>query len=238
MRKTAPTIIALLFVAKLGFSQAAIIVLIFGDKVASEEFYFSVKGGVNLSATPGLDPSSTKPGAHFGLVANIKITDRFFFAPEFLPLAWKGSRNLAFEPTGYPKLDSVNLSSAELSRRLNYIDIPMHFRFEYSDKLTFQAGPEISFRTGASKFYNNTFDNDNVVEYSQDIKPQTRGWDIGLGFDVGYLVSKKKGGMAMEVHGRYTIGLFDVSTTSEESYRNSVFQISAVFPFQVDDSSQ
>ena len=235
MKKALPIIIALLFIARIGFSQAAIIVLIFGDKVASENFYFSVKGGLNLSSTPGIDPSSIKPGAHFGLVANIKISDRFFFAPEFLPLARKGSRNLAIPFSGNPTLDSINLSSGSLSRRLSYISVPLHFRFDYTDKLTFQAGPEISFRTGASNFYQNTFENSNALDYSENIKSDTKGWDIGVGIDVGYVISKEKGGKAMEIHGRYTIGLLDISKNSRESYRNSVFQISAVFPFMVAD---
>ena len=54
-------------------SQAALLVLVFGDKAATENFFFSLKGGLNLSSLPGLEPSDSKIGVHFGLAINMKF---------------------------------------------------------------------------------------------------------------------------------------------------------------------
>ena len=54
-------------------SQAALLVPVFGDKAATENFFFSLKGGLNLSSLPGLEPSDSKIGVHFGLAINMKF---------------------------------------------------------------------------------------------------------------------------------------------------------------------
>ena len=47
--------------------QAALLVLLFGDKVASENFYFSLKAGANYSNINNLDNAKTDWGLNFGL---------------------------------------------------------------------------------------------------------------------------------------------------------------------------
>ena len=41
-------------------AQAALLVLLFGDKVASENFYFSLKLGANYSNLTGIDNTTAK----------------------------------------------------------------------------------------------------------------------------------------------------------------------------------
>ena len=238
MKRTIALIIILLSIAKVGSSQAALIVLIFGDKVASENFFFSMKGGITASSTPGLSPSDFKPGAHFGLVANIRMSEKLYFAPEFLALSQKGSRNLEIQTTGHDYLDSISLSSAMLSRKLNYLDFPLFFRYEFTKKLTLSGGPQFSILSSASNFYENKNTDKYSLKYDVDLKSDHKWFDVGIGIDIGYMVSKQKNGKAMEIHARYTFGLLDVSSIPEESYRQSVFHISAVFPFQLADAPE
>lgn len=213
-------------------SQAALLVLVFGDKAATENFYFSLKGGLNLSSLPGLEPSDSKIGVHFGLAINMKLKDKWYFAPEFIGLSHKGAKNLALTSTGNPTFDSIQMSSGSVERKLNYIDIPLLFRYNASDRFTIEAGPQISFLTKARDSYTYSVNNgaDDLV-YLNDLKPDMNKIDLGFAVDVGYIVSNFRKGKGMEIHARYTVGFLNVSKISGELYRNSVFQLSINFPF-------
>ena len=66
MKKTSVLVFAslVLVLASSGIahSQAALFVLIFGDKVASEKFHLSLDAGVNISQMPGLNNGEVAPG--------------------------------------------------------------------------------------------------------------------------------------------------------------------------------
>ncbi|MCP4312595.1 MAG: hypothetical protein GY790_15135 [Bacteroidetes bacterium] len=63
--------------------QAALLVLIFfGEKAASENFYFS-------------------------LINNIKLSESFYLTPEFLTLSPRGVKNVEVLTTGNPDLDDL-----------------------------------------------------------------------------------------------------------------------------------
>ncbi len=62
--------------------QAALLVLIFGEKAASENFYFS-------------------------LINNIKLSESFYLTPEFLALSPRGVKNVEVLTTGSPDLDDL-----------------------------------------------------------------------------------------------------------------------------------
>ncbi len=81
-------------------SQAALLVLLFGDKVASENFYFSLKVGANVADVSGVDGGSVATGLNFGLLGTIKISDKFRLVPEFAPLSRKGVKNIPYIPSG------------------------------------------------------------------------------------------------------------------------------------------
>jgi hypothetical protein len=91
----------------IAYSQAAILVLLFGDKVASENFYFSLKMGGNYSTLSGIDDASYKLGLSFGLVATIKLSDKWYIVPEFSAISNKGAEDVPLLPTGDPNLDAL-----------------------------------------------------------------------------------------------------------------------------------
>ncbi len=67
--------------------QAALLVLIFGDKVATDNFYFSLKLGATYSIIHGYEDGQNAMSLNFGLVNNIRLTDKLSLIPEFLPLS-------------------------------------------------------------------------------------------------------------------------------------------------------
>jgi len=81
----------LFFVLEISFlsicsAQAGLLVLIFGDKVASESFHLGLDAGLTLSDLPDIEGSSGA-GFYFGLSTYIKLTDKWSLAPEFKPVS-------------------------------------------------------------------------------------------------------------------------------------------------------
>jgi len=94
MKKISTIIIIFLLSAPIQVrGQAALLVLIFGEKAATENFHFSMKLGMNYSIIHGYDEGKNGIGLNFGVVNNIRLNDRFTLLAEFLPLAARSARD-------------------------------------------------------------------------------------------------------------------------------------------------
>jgi hypothetical protein len=222
---------AFLFTVNFASGQAAILVLIFGDKAASENFYFSLKGGINYSDLPGLEQSGFKPGVHFGLSNNLKINDQWDFVPEFMPLSWKGASELNVTPPGTPQLDSLKPVEVYLNRRLNYLDLPLLMRYKMKNKFRIEFGPQISFLTSAKDIYRATFVEEDDFSYTANRRDDLHKFDYGFVVAVGYALTDFNSGKGIEFYLRYQEGFRYISKISGENFHNRTFQLSVSFPF-------
>ena len=223
MKKNILLLALLVFTAKVQ-SQAALLVLLLGDKVATENFYFSLKAGANLANLNGFDNTAMRPGAHFGLVATIKINDTFYLSPEFTPLSRKGAKNIPVTFFDDPMAKNTQ-------RSLNYIDMPIVVRYYGHERFGLGAGPQFSFLTSATDSYTADLAGEDV-EHSFDIKDNLNPFEFGLVVDITYTAWKARKGKGMNIHARYIHGLTNiVKNSSEDELTNSSFQISASFPF-------
>ena len=110
--------------------QAALLVLIFGDKVATENFNFSLKLGGTYSIIHGYEEGQNAMSLNFGLVNNIKLTEKLI--PEFLPLSSRGIKDVPLLSTGDPNLDDLLVDVESSDRKMNYIDIPVLLKVKLS----------------------------------------------------------------------------------------------------------
>lgn len=211
--------------------QAAILVLIFGNKAATENFYFSLKGGLGVSNLYGLESADFKPGVHFGLSNNLRINDHWDFVPEFMPLSWKGARSLNIYPTGIPELDSLKTTDVKLSRNMNYLDIPILMRYKLNDKIRFEFGPQMSILTSSRDRYRAQITDSDEITYTVDSKENLKAMDFGFVLSAGYALTDFTKGTGMEFYIRYYQGFLDVSKENNVNYMNGVIQLSVSFPF-------
>ncbi len=212
--------------------QAALLVLIFGEKVATENFYFSLKVGVSYSMITHVDEGKYRIGPNFGLVNNIRLTDRLFLTPEFLPLSPRGVREVPILTTGDPNLDDLLVDPSSTDRRLSYIDVPLLLRYRLTERLMVSAGPQISFLTGATDIYRSEPMEGVELTTELDIKEAIKPVDLGAVLDVSYLFSEPMGGKGLILYLRYNLGFVDmVKDNSGDPSRNSAIQFGAAFPF-------
>jgi len=233
MKKFLYILFLLLFLSSgVAKGQAALLVLIFGEKAASENFYFSLKVGASYSMITNVEEGKNRPGANFGLINNIKLTDRLFLTPEFLPLAPRGVKDVTILTTGDPNLDELLVNPSSTDRKLNYIDVPVLLRYHLTERFRVSGGPQISFLTGASDIYYSEPIDDAVLTTELDIKESISSIDIGGVIDLSYMFSKPHGGKGMVLYLRYNLGFMDmVKNNTGDPRRNSSIQFGAAFPF-------
>ena len=231
MKRTLIFLFTLIISVNTAKSQAALLVLILGDKAATENFYFSLKGGIGFSNLADLSGADYKLGVHFGLSNNVRINNRWDFVPEFMPLSWKGAQDLDYKITGVPQLDTMNIRDVSRSRNLNYVDIPLLMRYKITDRIRFEFGPQVSILTSARDRYEATILEENDLIYTINRKDELTGMDYGFVLALGYALTDFSTGKGMEFYLRYYEGFQDISKISGESYRNRVFQVSVSFPF-------
>ena len=159
-----------------------------------------------MSASGTSDASDNFVAFHLGLFYETKIADKFTFQPELLYSAQGGEEN----DSGF---------------KLNYIQIPLMFKYYPSSKFSLEAGPQLGFLVSSSVFQGSA---------SLDADELFTGIDFGLGLGLNYSFTDK-----VFLNARYNFGLTDVSSDdfktaianeigvqpSSISMKNSNFQI-------------
>ncbi len=160
-----------------------------------------IKAGVNFaSINSESDAFTSRISFHAGFGIESELNDNFYLAPEVL-----------FSSQG-----AKVKNGSELEFRLNYVNLPVMFRY-YPDRTFFlEAGPQagilVSARQGSGS------GNDSNVS---NIKGQDYGFNLGLG-----LKSKS----VIGINARYYFGLRDINDYEfGEKLKNGVFQISLSF---------
>lgn len=209
------------------YAQAALIALLFGDKVATENFHLSVDIGMNISSLPNLEQGGSTTGLYFGLGTFIKLNDTWALTPEFKPLSPRGATNV--NPiNNYSSL----LSDPSYDISLRFIDVPILIQRKINNKFFISAGPQISFLTGASQISTGRLQNGNNAELSVDVKSTFESIYLSLPLEIGYSFTDLMKGKAADLKIRYNFGLNEmIADSSYGSSNGSTVQIFLSFPF-------
>lgn len=184
MKKNLFFVVALTFLSASAFSQG---------------ISFGVKAGLSISnekvSSNGISVSpSSLVGFHGGAYLTAMLSDHIGVQPELL-----------YSGQGY--------KSGSTSVHVNYITIPVLFRYNVNDLISFHAGPQIGFLASAK-----AKDGSN----STDVKDAYKSSDFGVAF--GGTVDLP---MGLNFTLRYGLGLSNVNKDSDPTVKNGTFQISA-----------
>jgi hypothetical protein len=175
---------------------------------ADQRANFGIRGGVNFFNWGGSDASgndyTNRIGYHAGIYANMFVTDR-----------------LAIEPGAYYSVKGTQSDNIVDSRAvLDYIDVPILFRFYATQGLNIFAGPQGSILL-RSRFEGDAFGN-------------TFGWntgnvsdlDAGLVFGLGYNLP-----VGLNFQASYDWGMTPVFRDSNAEIYNRGFKLSLGYSF-------
>lgn len=232
MKKLILSLSLLVGTALASSGQVAILLMIFGDELSTEELHLSIDGAFNLSSASNLDSGKLFLGANFGLGLHIMLNEQWELNPQFRPLSQKGVRKAA-SIIDVPSeiVDPVN------HWRLNYIEIPLMIRYWISPEASLAVGPQVSFLTGANQISSGTYTNELEAEIKMDTKAMFRKLNYSIPFEVAYRMelSNKKTTSKLKVDffGRYCP---DIRSLFKKGYgfddaKNTTFQLGVSFPF-------
>jgi len=219
-----------LFLCRQADAQAMWLVLIFGDKAASEQFHFSIDAGLNVSNLNGFEDGGTKQGINYGVGAHLKLSDRWSLVSEFKPFSTKGVRNVE-NPIELPE-EAVD-SEVKSKVNLNYLDIPVLAQYWLNDGLYFSTGSQISFLLSARQRTSIILSDGTTVDVRQDLKDYFRGIDFIIPLETGYkFILNEEKNKQLDVRLRYNFGLSEVfEADTGLSARTSTFQLILTLPF-------
>jgi hypothetical protein len=208
-------------------AQAALLAIIFGDKVATENFHITVDLGMNFSSLPGLEKQEGTNGFYYGLGTFIKLNDKWALTPELKLLSPRGANNVL------PIKDySDVLSDVTYDIALRYIDVPVLAQYNITPKVFASAGPQISFLTRARQLAEGGLSGGRSVEVTEDMKANFESLYFSVPLELGYRLSSARNGKGLNIKARYNIGLSEmISKSSYGSSRGSTFQIFLSLPF-------
>ena len=211
-------------------AQAALIAIIFGDKVATEKFHIGLELGAHYSSISEVNGSNGSIGVKVGTSANIKLSE-----------AWSLNPTIYFFSQRRAKIDALSLNSNDdelndnfqyvpATLKVNYIDIPFFVNYQIKES-NFKIGfaPQVSFRISSNGVFKNV-----EGDFEFDEKEQTNGIDFGLIGQIGYILKSKNLEKEMHVHLRYFQGFTDVYKNNflEGDNTFNYFGLALSFPFK------
>lgn len=165
-----------------------------------EGIVFGLKGGLNISNFIGdIQNNDIRTSAHFGLISEIMINDKFSLQPELL-----------YSAQGYIGRPAPGFSRS----KYDYINFPVLAKIYVAKRISVEAGPQIGFLLSAKERTSNDIipiSNQNKVDF---------GLNLGLAFDL-------KNGVFFQT--RYNLGLSNINSSANANalqYSNSIIQLS------------
>ena len=204
---------------------AALAVLVFGfanaqDEVkATSEVKFGAKGGINLANIVGDDAGDANMfvGFNAGFFVEIPVTDKLTIQPEILYSA-QGSKSEG------PLNIEGDIYDVKATLKMNYINVPVMFKYQIADKFSLEAGPYVGFLVSAKV----KAEVSGFGSATEDAKDLFKSTDFGLGLGMNYEFSD-----VIFANARYQAGLTEIgdSEAGGNNIKNSVFQIGLGFRF-------
>jgi hypothetical protein len=232
--KRAAIALSLVLLAASGsaLAQSSIVSQLAGEKVATENLYFSLKCGMNIAYLDGTVGTERTGGFDIGLSATFKLTERLSLVPEITPFSRKGVASIPLSSTGDGDLDPFFGEGTESALALKYIDIPVILKYRLG-RFHVGAGPFVSFLGSATEKFRADLETGDELRFKRDVTERYRKMDYGLAVEASWTITKPRRGMGLIFHVRYQAGLADIlrDPAAAGAVRNSVVQVYVSFPF-------
>ncbi|HEX5742550.1 MAG TPA: porin family protein [Flavobacteriaceae bacterium] len=179
--------------------------LLSSSALLAQSWDFGLKGGLNLATIVGDETSDvdSRTSFYLGGFAEIKMSDKFAFQPEFL-----------YSSQGAKGKDE----GTDMTLKLDYLTIPLMAKYYVGQKFSLDFGPQLAFLLKADA---------ETMGVTVDFKDFMKSFDFGVNLGLGYELDK------FVINGRYNIGLSNIWDNEDDfgKNQNSVIQIGIGYKF-------
>jgi hypothetical protein len=214
------TMIAMVLAASPSRASAQVVIgMLFGDKLASDNFNIGFEIGMNLSTVSDLSGAAVTRGTLFGLFGTWRFSEHYHLFTGLLPLSAKGAKDADPIPLNDPVLDPL-IAAGKMERNLGYIDIPVLLQWaQHRDGgVRIGAGPQLGILLSANDRYAASTPQGTAIVFENDIEKSIERFDAGIAFDAEYRIT----GLGIGIGLRYYQGLTDLLKGSGPSLHNQV----------------
>ncbi len=206
-------------------ADGQVLILLFGEKLSTENFNIGLDLGMNFSNLTEMTGAERSRGLMLGLFGEWRFSEHFHLQPALIGISRKGAEGITPLPLGDSEVDPL-VSGGSMTRDLKYLDIPVVLQYVVGGASGFRigAGPQLSILREAVDRYEDRSAQGTTVKAESDVKDQLTGTDVGVVFDVEFEFSE-----GMAIGGRYFHGLTDAMKSGSTS-RNRVFSASIRVP--------
>ena len=191
-----------------------------GAAMAQKQFTFGPKIGVDYTHFWGKNAyHGGQLNYQAGVFMEYRFTNRFSIAPEVVFAAQGGK----YEVKDYN--DGDGYFDAKFTENVNYINIPVMFKYYVTPALSIDLGPQLGINV-YSKYTVESKDKNLNINETLDQKDDTKTIDVGVGLGLTYNIAKD-----VFVQGRYTLGLTEVFDKSWDTGKNGNAQIAIGYRF-------
>ena len=191
-----------------------------GAAMAQKQFTFGPKIGVDYTHFWGKNAyHGGQLNYQAGLFMEYRFTSRFSIAPEVVFAAQGGK----YDVKDYN--DGDGFFDAKFTENVNYINIPVMFKYYVTPALSIDLGPQLGINV-YSKYTVESKDKHLNIKETEDQKDDTKTIDVGVGLGLTYNITND-----VFVQGRYTLGLTDVFDKSWDTGKNGNAQIAIGYRF-------
>lgn len=226
-------VIVVIFSIKLN-SQAAILAMIFGDKVASEKFNLSLELGGTWSSYADLEDSKkSQSGINFGIAGNLKLSENWFLSPNAFFLARRNTVLNNYSLNSGDLILDTKFANVQTDVQLNYIDVPIFISYQTNNKkYRFGLAPQVSFLQKSTATFHSP-----EGKFEQKFNAFTNKTDYGVIADIGYILGKAHKGKGVHLHFRYYFGFTDIfkDAVSAANNKSNFFSFHLSLPFITDE---
>jgi len=177
------------------------VIAIFSLVSVNAQTSFGAKAGLNVANLIGdVTDNESLIGFNAGLFVEIPLADSFYIQPE-----------LMYSTQG-AKFDFPIIGSTDL--KLNYINLPIMFKYDVANRFYLEAGPQVGFLVSAEL--------DDL-----DVKDSYESTDFGANFGLSYGFTEK-----LFAQARYNIGLSNIEKDNgNDKVSNAVMSFSLGYKF-------
>jgi hypothetical protein len=188
----------------------AILVLLFGDKFASEKMQGGIKVDLAWSTLSGLENAERLRSFAVGGFLELKLGTRFSFQPEFTFKFPAGARGLPFTPTGDAHVDSAFAVASDVSvaRTLGYVTVPLLAKLTFG-RMRLGAGPQLGYVVKAFDHYTGSVARENDLSYDVALWSRVNKWDAGVSVLAEFALSGKPGLQSLRLRANWYHGFTD-----------------------------
>jgi hypothetical protein len=178
----------------------AILVLIFGDKFASQSLQGGIKVDLAWSTLAGLPDARRMRSLAVGGFLELKFGSRFSLQPEFTFKSPAGARGLPYTPSGNAHVDSAFAVASDVSvtRTLGYLTFPILAKVTLGP-VRLGIGPQLGYVVKAFDRYTGTVTRENDLSYDAALWSQVNYWDAGVSVLAELALSPRRGLQSLRI---------------------------------------